>query len=160
MGPATFVTLPALPLSPNGKVDRKALPAPGRTRVERGEDEAPRTPAEIVLAGIWEQVLGIPRPGLHDNFFELGGDSILAVQVVFRAREAGLALEARDLFRFPTLRESAAATAEAAAADAPPASEETASEGFPEARISQRDMDKLMARIGGKRGSSARAGRN
>jgi len=154
MVPAAFVALPALPLSPNGKVDRKALPAPSRERAER-PDDAPRTPAETALARAWEQVLGVQRAGLHDNFFELGGDSILAVQVVFRAREAGLALEARDLFRFPTLGETAAAIE--AAPETPV--EEPESGDFPEARISQRDLDKLMARIGGKRGSAARAGR-
>ncbi|HKH47030.1 MAG TPA: amino acid adenylation domain-containing protein, partial [Thermoanaerobaculia bacterium] len=114
MVPAAFVTLDALPLSPNGKVDRKALPAPGRERAECGE-APPRTPAEAALAGIWEQVLGVAAVGPHDNFFELGGDSILAVQVVFRAHEAGLSLSPQDLFRHQVLGELAAVVKAAAA---------------------------------------------
>jgi len=113
MVPAAFMTLDALPLSPNGKVDRKALPAPGRERAERGED-LPLTPTEAALARIWEQVLGAAAVGPHDSFFELGGDSILAVQVVFRAHEAGLTLSPQDLFRHQVLGELAAVVEAAA----------------------------------------------
>ncbi|CAM3627150.1 non-ribosomal peptide synthase/polyketide synthase [Kibdelosporangium persicum] len=101
MVPSAFVTLDALPVTPNGKVDRKALPdpdmAPEHDHVE------PRTPVERALAQIWAAVLGVGRVGVHDNFFDLGGDSILSIQVVSRARNAGLGLRAKDLFLHQTL---------------------------------------------------------
>ncbi len=103
MVPSAFVTLDALPLTPNGKIDRRGLPAPDR---QRGLDHAfvaPRTPAEVVLAEVWGGVLGVERVGVHDNFFELGGDSILSIQVVSRARKAGLHLTPRHVFEHPTV---------------------------------------------------------
>ncbi|HYH82092.1 MAG TPA: amino acid adenylation domain-containing protein, partial [Longimicrobium sp.] len=106
MVPAAFVVLDAMPLTPNGKVDRRALPAPDAARPEAGY-AAPRTRAEEVLAGIWAQVLGVERVGVHDNFFELGGDSILSIQVVSRARAAGLRITPRQLFDHPTAAELA-----------------------------------------------------
>jgi amino acid adenylation domain-containing protein len=84
MVPSAFVTLDALPLSRNGKVDRRALPVPNTTATAVGY-EAPRTDTEQALATIWAEVLGVDRVGIHDNFFELGGDSILSIQVVSRA---------------------------------------------------------------------------
>ncbi|MFZ5918977.1 MAG: amino acid adenylation domain-containing protein [Chloroflexota bacterium] len=104
MVPAAFVTLEGLPLTPNGKVDRKALPAPDETRPElEAAYEAPRTAAEETLAGIWAAVLGVEQVGVHDSFFELGGDSILSIQVVARANQAGLRLTPRQLFERPTV---------------------------------------------------------
>jgi len=149
MIPAAFVTLAALPLSPAGKVDRKALPAPTRERAARGDD-APRTPAEQAIARIWEEILGVSGVGTEDNFFALGGDSILTVQVVFRAHEAGLALTARDLFRTRNLAELAAVAAEASGNGAA-AEEVPAAPALPAARISRRDLDKVMARVAGRR---------
>ncbi|MBI1853014.1 MAG: amino acid adenylation domain-containing protein [Planctomycetes bacterium] len=89
MLPASFVFLDALPRTPNGKLDRRALPAPATARpaLERAF-EPPRSAAENALAAIWTKVLRIDRVGIHDNFFELGGDSILAVQIVAAARKA------------------------------------------------------------------------
>ncbi|HVT17885.1 MAG TPA: amino acid adenylation domain-containing protein [Thermoanaerobaculia bacterium] len=114
MVPAVFVFLPALPLTANGKLDRKALPAPQRTR-ESGEQSyvAPRTAAEEMLAGLWAEVLGIDRAGIHDNFFDLGGDSILSIQIVARANEAGLALVPRQIFEHQTIAELARAASAA-----------------------------------------------
>jgi amino acid adenylation domain-containing protein/non-ribosomal peptide synthase protein (TIGR01720 family) len=110
MLPAAFVSMDALPLTSNGKVDRLALPAPDVTRASRKETyAAPRTPAEQALARIWGDVLGMESPGIHDNFFELGGDSILSIQVISRARLAGLAITPRELFQSPTIAELAAA---------------------------------------------------
>jgi amino acid adenylation domain-containing protein/non-ribosomal peptide synthase protein (TIGR01720 family) len=109
MIPAAFVVLEALPLLPNGKIDRRALPAPGQTRPELEEAFVPaRTPIEQRLARIWCRVLGLERVGVHDNFFELGGDSILSIQIVSRANQDGLHLSAKQLFEYQTIAELAA----------------------------------------------------
>ncbi|HKH48745.1 MAG TPA: amino acid adenylation domain-containing protein, partial [Thermoanaerobaculia bacterium] len=109
MVPAAFVVLEALPTTPSGKVDRRALPEPGagRPRLE-GEYAAPRNPLEESLAAVWREVLSLERVGIHDNFFRLGGDSILIIQIVARARAAGLALTPRQLFEHQTVAELAA----------------------------------------------------
>ena len=89
MVPGTFVMLESLPLTPSGKLDRRALPAPGRSRPTRQESYvAPRTQTEEMLAGIWAQLLGVERAGAYDNFFELGGHSLLAIRLLSRMREA------------------------------------------------------------------------
>jgi len=104
MVPSAFVTLKALPLTPNGKVDRQALPAPDSVRPElEGRFVAPRTPIEETIAKIWAQVLGLERISIYDNFFELGGDSILSIQIVARANQAGLQLTPKQLFESPTV---------------------------------------------------------
>ncbi|WP_410618625.1 non-ribosomal peptide synthase/polyketide synthase [Amycolatopsis sp. cmx-8-4] len=99
--PSLYVPLEALPLNDNGKVDRRALPAPDRAP-ERAYRE-PDTAAERLLAGIWAEVLRLDRVGADDNFFELGGDSILSIQVVSRARRAGLDLMPGQVFDHPTV---------------------------------------------------------
>jgi amino acid adenylation domain-containing protein/non-ribosomal peptide synthase protein (TIGR01720 family) len=103
MVPSAFVALDALPLSPNGKVDRRSLPDPGPLPELEAQYVAPGSPIEATLAGIWADVLGLERIGVRDNFFELGGDSILSIQVVARARQAGLRLVTKDLFRHQTI---------------------------------------------------------
>jgi amino acid adenylation domain-containing protein/non-ribosomal peptide synthase protein (TIGR01720 family) len=104
MLPTGYIALEAMPLAPSGKVDRRALPTPDQTHSEsESKYVTPRTPEEEILAGIWTQVLGVARVGIHDNFFELGGDSILSIQVVSRANQAGLRLTPRQLFQFPTI---------------------------------------------------------
>ncbi|HEU4932881.1 MAG TPA: condensation domain-containing protein, partial [Pyrinomonadaceae bacterium] len=104
MVPSAFVTLEELPLTASGKIDRKSLPLPS---FEREEDEetfvAPTSPVEEVLAGIWRKALRLDQIGVNDNFFELGGDSILAVQVAVRAKQAGLKLAPMDIFESQTL---------------------------------------------------------
>ena len=102
--PSAFVALDAIPMSPNGKVNRKALPAPEFTSTGY---VAPRTEVEHALAGLWADVLGLDRVGVADNFFALGGDSILSIQVVSRARRAGLQFTAKDLFGHQTITELA-----------------------------------------------------
>ena len=109
MIPAAFLLLDSLPLLPNGKVDRRALPVPDQSRPELEEAFVPpRNPIEQRLAEIWCQVLGLERVGVRDNFFELGGDSILSIQIVSRANQAGLLLSARQLFEQQTIAELAA----------------------------------------------------
>ncbi|ALG07358.1 non-ribosomal peptide synthetase [Kibdelosporangium phytohabitans] len=99
--PAVFVPLDELPVSPNGKVDRAALPEPG---VQPDEGHvAPTGPIETALAAIWADVLGLSRVGVHDSFFKLGGDSILSIQVVARARQAGLRIATKDVFLHQTI---------------------------------------------------------
>ncbi|HEU0088339.1 MAG TPA: non-ribosomal peptide synthase/polyketide synthase [Pseudonocardiaceae bacterium] len=122
MVPAVFVGLDKLPLNPNGKLDRRALPSPDLSPAMAVDYVAPRTDAERVLAEIWAEVLGVQRVGVETNFFELGGDSILSIQVVSRARKAGLTLLPRDVFRYPTiatLATSAVAVTPVAAEQAP-----------------------------------------
>ncbi|MEU7876514.1 amino acid adenylation domain-containing protein, partial [Dactylosporangium sp. NPDC049140] len=105
MIPAVFVELTAIPLTANGKLDRAALPAPDQSRPElAGGFVAPATPAEELLAGVWGEVLGVDRVGVHDNFFELGGHSLLATQVVSRVRAVfGVELPVAALFDEPTI---------------------------------------------------------
>ncbi|WP_197288603.1 non-ribosomal peptide synthetase [Nocardia sp. NRRL S-836] len=103
MVPSAFVALPVLPVTPNGKLDRAALPAPAPAADDSGAHVPPRTPVERALAEVWADVLGADRVGVRDNFFELGGDSILVIQVVSRARKAGLALTTKSLFRNQTI---------------------------------------------------------
>jgi aryl carrier-like protein len=108
MVPSFFVGLAELPLTPNGKVDRRALPAPEHSRTQSEQDYvAAVTPAEQALAEIWCEVLGLEQVGVHDNFFHLGGDSILSIQVIARANEAGLWLTPKQLFQHPTIAQLA-----------------------------------------------------
>ncbi|ROM59197.1 non-ribosomal peptide synthetase [Pseudomonas poae] len=109
MVPAIFVHLEALPLSPNGKLDRKALPAPGLDSVVVREYEAPQGDTEISLASLWAELLNVERVGRHDNFFELGGHSLLAVSLMGRMRRLGLSADVKVLFGQPTLSGLAAA---------------------------------------------------
>ncbi|WP_281274219.1 non-ribosomal peptide synthase/polyketide synthase [Brevibacillus gelatini] len=109
MVPYAIVLLDALPLTPNGKVDRRALPRPDVSQTEwEGRHVPPQTEAERKLAEIWQEVLGVESIGVHDNFFELGGDSILTIQIVSRASQAGLKLTPKHLFDAQTLAELAA----------------------------------------------------
>lgn len=108
MVPAAFVQLKALPLTPNGKLDRRALPAPESVQSERQTPFiAPDTEAEKTLAEIWAKTLGIEKIGVQDNFFELGGDSILSIQIVARANQAGLTLTPKQVFENQTIAELA-----------------------------------------------------
>ncbi len=103
MIPAHFVQLPRMPLTPNDKIDRKALPAPEGNALTGGAYVAPRNEAERTLADVWQAVLNSDRVGVTDHFFELGGDSIKSIQVSSRLHQAGYKLEIRDLFKYPTI---------------------------------------------------------
>jgi aryl carrier-like protein len=158
MTPSVFVSLKCLPLTQNGKVDRSALPAPDRVRSVGARDRvAPRNPVEATLARIWASVLGFDGISIHDNFFEIGGDSILSIQVIARATQAGLRLSARQLFQHQTI----AGLATVAEIQTTPEVKETNSSfkpdddgsyspsDFPNAKLSREDLNKVLARLGG-----------
>ncbi|HEX6717999.1 MAG TPA: amino acid adenylation domain-containing protein [Pyrinomonadaceae bacterium] len=108
MLPAAVVQLERLPVTANGKIDRRALPAPGPARPTLAAMfVAPRTPIEQELANLWGQILNVEQVGVHDNFFELGGDSILSIQIVARANQTGLRLTPKQLFEHQTVAELA-----------------------------------------------------
>ncbi|SDZ37841.1 non-ribosomal peptide synthase domain TIGR01720, partial [Thermoactinomyces sp. DSM 45892] len=113
MVPSHFVEMETLPLTSNGKIDRKALPIP-EEQAGGGEGYvAPRSQREQILASIWEGVLGVKPIGVYDNFFETGGDSILSIQIVSRANQAGLQLTPKQMFEFQTIAELAQVAGEA-----------------------------------------------
>ena len=105
MVPTAFVFLDSLPLTPSGKVDRRALPAPGESRVEaEGSFVAPETVVQEMVVEVWSEILGRERIGIHDSFFELGGHSLLATRVVSRLRDClGVSLPLRTVFESPTV---------------------------------------------------------
>jgi amino acid adenylation domain-containing protein/non-ribosomal peptide synthase protein (TIGR01720 family) len=108
MIPSTFVVLDSLPLTPSGKVDRRALPDPEAIRPELPNAfVAPRTETEKVLSILWSEILGIDRVGIHDNFFELGGDSIVCIQMVAKAQQRQLLLTPTQVFENQTIAELA-----------------------------------------------------
>lgn len=106
--PNMFIRIERLPLTANGKIDRQSLPTPESIRHQQESFVAPRTAEERLLATIWAEVLNLPQVGIHDSFFTLGGDSILGIQVVARANQAGLRLNPKDLFQHQTIAELAA----------------------------------------------------
>ena len=113
MIPSVFVLLDAMPLTPNGKIDRRALPEPGEARPAlQLAYVAPRTPFEKILTDIWAEIIGVERVGIHDNFFELGGDSLLATRVVSQVlKQFELELPLQSLFHSPTVAEMASVIA-------------------------------------------------
>ena len=135
MIPAAFITLDALPLNPNGKVDRRALPDPFQITQPDEEYTAPRTQTEEALAPIWTDVLGLDRVSIHDNFFDIGGHSLLATQVISRLRAAfQIELPIRAIFDHATIAEMAIAIEQTRleqvrlAAQIPPTTDITADE--------------------------------
>jgi natural product biosynthesis luciferase-like monooxygenase protein len=149
MVPAAIVVLASLPETPNGKVDRQALPRPEAAPAP--EPPAPAGPAsdlEISVAAIWADVLRVPRVGLDQNFFDLGGHSLLTVQVLNRLREStGRSLPITDMFRFPTVR------ALARHLGAAPAAESTALAASDQRAASRREL--IARRRAGNTGSPA-----
>ena len=134
MMPSVFVVVDAFPLTPSGKVDRRALAAPSPQPPEQARAasatsayQTPRTDVERILAMLWQEALGVERVGVKDNFFELGGDSIMGIQIIARAADAGLHLTPRHIFEAPTVAELAA-LAEAPAEAPVEASASTASQ--------------------------------
>lgn len=103
MVPAHIIVLEQIPLTHNGKVDRRALPEPNDFVLSDIEYEAPQQEMEKLLVSIWEEVIGVKPIGIRNNFFELGGDSIKALQIAIRLSSKGLKMELKDLFRFPQI---------------------------------------------------------
>ena len=121
MVPSAFVKLAALPLTSNGKVDRRALPAPDQFSVITCVHEAPMDEIESEIARVWQELLGLDQVGRHDNFFDLGGHSLLATQVVSRLRlTVGVEVALRELFAQPTLAAFAQVVAKTGHAAPPP----------------------------------------
>jgi amino acid adenylation domain-containing protein/non-ribosomal peptide synthase protein (TIGR01720 family) len=117
--PNFYIHLKKLPLTLNGKVHFDALPSLEQARQKQRQSQVlPRTPAEATLAGIWCQILNLKQVGVHDNFFGLGGDSILCIQVISRANQAGLKLSPRQLFQHQTIAGLASVATESPAAPA------------------------------------------
>jgi acyl carrier protein len=117
MVPSTFTVLDAFPLTPNGKVDRRRLPAPEERRTAaRVAFLAPRDEIERSIAGVWRDVLRLDEVGVDDNFFDLGGHSLLLVQVQAKLREAlGREIAIVEMFQYPTIRAMASHLARATA---------------------------------------------
>ncbi|HVY36976.1 MAG TPA: amino acid adenylation domain-containing protein [Polyangia bacterium] len=157
MVPAAYVKLEALPLTANGKVDRRALPAPEAGAFGSGAYEAPVGPVEETLAEIWGEVLRVERVGRQDNFFALGGHSLLAVTVVDRMSRSGLRADVRALFSAANLADLAGLVAQSdapAALDVPPnripaGAEAITPEMLPLVTLEQRAIDGIVARVPG-----------
>ncbi|HEX8088364.1 MAG TPA: phosphopantetheine-binding protein, partial [Blastocatellia bacterium] len=111
MIPSAFVALEQMPLTPNGKINRKALPVPDQTQLRSQTPFAsPRSPLEELLAGVWADVLGVERVGVHDDFFEMGGQSILATQLISKIQQIlPIELPLRTIFEAPTVAQLAVA---------------------------------------------------
>jgi hypothetical protein len=136
--PALFVQLAQVPLTPNGKVDRKALPAPGAQRPDMSSAYvAPRNAKEQLLADIWAKALRVARVGIHDNFFELSGDSIISIQITAKANQAGLKLAPNQLFMRPTIAELAEVATNSEAQHASPA--------IGQGRVSDEELNSVFA---------------
>ncbi|HEY7768546.1 amino acid adenylation domain-containing protein, partial [Longimicrobium sp.] len=155
MVPAAFVALEQLPLNANGKVDRKALPAPEGSSYARAGYEAPLGEVEAALAEIWAEVLGVDRVGRWDHFFELGGHSLLAIRLIERMRRVGLYMEVRALFTTPVLAELALAVGGASLdmeipANAIPDGCVSITPGMlPLVELSQAEIDRVVAGVPG-----------
>jgi amino acid adenylation domain-containing protein len=155
MVPAAYVHLDALPLTANGKLDRRALPAPEGEAFARRGHEAPVGEVEESLAEIWSELLGVDEVGRWDHFFQLGGHSLLAVRLVERMRRRGLHAEVGALFTTPVLAELAAAvggeTREVAvpANGIPPGCDAITPAMLPLAALGQADVDRIVAGVEG-----------
>ncbi|HEV3050920.1 MAG TPA: amino acid adenylation domain-containing protein, partial [Longimicrobium sp.] len=155
MVPAAFVPVERIPLTPNGKLDRRALPAPGSDAYASREYEPPANETEQALAEIWAEVLRVDRVGRRDNFFKLGGHSLLAIQLIGRMRRAGLHTDVRALFTTPVLAELALALGGAStevqvpANRIPEGSGSIVPEMLPLVELSQAEIDRVVAGVPG-----------
>ncbi|MGJ4952833.1 amino acid adenylation domain-containing protein [Bradyrhizobium sp. HKCCYLS20291] len=147
MVPVAFVPLPSWPLTRNGKLDRKALPAPGgAARAAPGTFEPPRTDTERAIARVWQDLLGAERVGRSDDFFALGGDSMISLQVLAHLRRAGFSTSVATLYRHPRVADLALAI-DAEVAQAAERPELTRSSSPPFALLSAADRARIPAGI-------------
>ncbi|SDT21978.1 non-ribosomal peptide synthetase [Pseudomonas granadensis] len=154
MLPQAYVRMTAMPLTANGKIDRKALPAPGPDALIRRDYEAPQGDVENALAQIWQELLQVPQVGRHDHFFELGGHSLLAVNLIERMRQLGMSCDVRVLFGQPTLAALAAAVGSGREIDVPanriPAGCTSISpDMLPLIELDQASLDRVIASVPG-----------
>ncbi|MCC8415596.1 AMP-binding protein, partial [Photorhabdus laumondii] len=154
MVPTAFVRLDTFPLTPNGKLDRRALPAPGEEAFARQAYAAPQGETESLLSAVWGELLGIEQVSRHDSFFALGGHSLLAVRMVERLRNAGLTLAVRDLFQSPVLSEFAQTVGQSQAVIVPanimtPAITALTPEMLPLIDLTQSEIDHIVAQVPG-----------
>ncbi|WP_321151580.1 non-ribosomal peptide synthetase, partial [Serratia nevei] len=153
MVPSAWVVVAALPLSPNGKLDRRALPEPQGTQSQAAY-EAPQGEHETLLAAIWRELLNVEQVGRHDNFFELGGHSLLAVKLMAQLRRAGWGTNVQTLFSTPTLSALAQAMSAPGEVDIPenrilPGGASITPEMLPLATLSQPEIDAVVAQVPG-----------
>ncbi|MEQ4341334.1 amino acid adenylation domain-containing protein, partial [Pseudomonas syringae] len=154
MVPTAYVQLEKLPLTSNGKLDRKALPAPDLSSVISREYQTPQGATERAIADIWQDLLGIDQVGRHDHFFELGGHSLLAVKLIERMRQIGLSTDVRILFGQPTLAALAAAVGNNSEIIAPanliePGCRKITPDMLPLVDLNQDAIDRIVARVPG-----------
>ncbi|MDT8909051.1 phosphopantetheine-binding protein, partial [Pseudomonas prosekii] len=154
MVPSAFVVLPSFPLTANGKLDRRALPAPDAEAYASREYEAPQGAVEQTLARLWAEVLKVEQVGRHDHFFELGGHSLLAVTLIERMRQAGLSADVRVLFSQPTLAALAAAIGSGKEISVPENRiaadcEHITPELLPLVKLTQETIDRLLTTVPG-----------
>ncbi|MGJ4962730.1 amino acid adenylation domain-containing protein [Bradyrhizobium sp. HKCCYLRH3061] len=154
MVPSAIVRLDAFPLTPNGKVDRQALPAPDDEAFGRGAYDPPRGEIEQALAAIWRELLGIERVGRNDHFFELGGHSLLVVRMLDRLKRHALTLDAHMVFARPVLRDLAASLRPGEEIAIPanliaPESAAITPDMLPLIALSQPEIDRVVAQVPG-----------
>ncbi|NWB99026.1 amino acid adenylation domain-containing protein, partial [Pseudomonas gingeri] len=154
MVPSAFVVLESFPLTANGKLDRRALPAPDADAYASREFQAPEGELEITLARLWSELLKIERVGRHDHFFELGGHSLLAVSLIERMRQLGLSADVRVLFSQPTLAALAAAVGGGREISVPAnliieGCERITPDLLPLANLTQAQIDQVVATVPG-----------
>ncbi|QWP75372.1 amino acid adenylation domain-containing protein [Lysobacter sp. K5869] len=154
MLPAAFVALDALPLTANGKIDRKALPAPAPGDLDGRDYEAPLGAVETAIARAWAALFGLERVGRRDNFFELGGHSLLAIGMIERLAAEGIDLPVRALFVSPVLADLAAQVSHGTAREVPPnlivaGATAITPELLPLAALSQAQIDRIVAAVPG-----------
>ncbi|WP_047685599.1 phosphopantetheine-binding protein, partial [Xenorhabdus sp. NBAII XenSa04] len=149
MVPVAFVRLDAFPLTPNGKLDRRALPIPSNEAFARQIYKTPQGETEMALAAIWGGLLGMEQISRHDNFFALGGDSLLAVHMIGHLRQRGLALTASDLFQSPVLADLAKRLGQHQSIEIPPnvitpATQQLIPAMLPLVDLTQADIDHIV----------------